>query len=133
LPFFDLFKDDRANVRAIKKRTLKMILEASKSSFPNEFGGMMRADEGVIDELLLVPGTESGERSALFKFNNLPVDFSVVGTVHSHPSGSCRPSEADLDLFRRHGWVHIIVCKPYDMSSWRAYSGLGERVHLDVV
>ena len=133
MPLFDLFKDKRSEVRSIRKRTLKMIMEASKSSFPNEFGGMMRADEGVIDELLLVPGTESGERSALFKFHNLPVDFSVVGTVHSHPTGSCRPSEADLDLFRRRGWVHIIVCMPYDMSSWRAYNGRGEPMHLDVV
>lgn len=133
MPLFDFTKDKRANVRSIKKRTLKMIMEASKSSYPNEFGAILRAEEGVIDELLLVPGTESGERSALFKFHMLPVDFSIVGTVHSHPSGSCRPSEADLELFRRRGWVHIIACMPYDMSSWRAYSGLGERVHLDVV
>lgn len=133
MPLFDFTKDKRANVRSIKKRTLKMIMEASKSSYPNEFGAILRAEEGVIDELLLVPGTESGERSALFKFHMLPVDFSIVGTVHSHPSGSCRPSEADLELFRRRGWVHIIACMPYDMSSWRAYNGLGEPMHLDVV
>jgi proteasome lid subunit RPN8/RPN11 len=63
----------------------------------------------------------------------LPVDFSVVGTVHSHPSGACYPSDADLDLFRRFGWIHIIACSPYGMRSWAAYNSLGEPIQLEVV
>jgi proteasome lid subunit RPN8/RPN11 len=128
-----LFKDDRANVDRIKKKTLKMILEASKSTYPEEFGTILRASKGVINELILLPGTIQGERSALFKLHMLPIDFTVVGTAHSHPSGVCYPSEADLDLFRRFGWVHIIVCRPYSMTSWAAYDGLGEPKDLKVV
>lgn len=133
MPLFDFTKDDRANIKSIKKRTLKMILEASKSSYPNEFGGILRAKKGIIDELVLLPGTESGEDVALFKLHMLPIDFTIVGTVHSHPSGSCRPSGADLDLFRKFGWVHIIVCEPYDTRSWAAYDALGERRKLNVL
>jgi proteasome lid subunit RPN8/RPN11 len=133
LPLFDFSKDDRANVKSIKKRTLKMIVEASKSSYPNEFGAVLRAEKGVIKELMLVPGTESGAHSALFHMHMLPLDYTIVGTVHSHPSGVIRPSDADLDLFRRFGWVHIIVGAPFNMASWRAFDAFGRPRPLDVV
>lgn len=133
MPLFDLFKDDRANIHSIRRRTLKMILEASKSSYPDEFGAILRAKKGVIHELILLPGTVAGERSALFKLHMLPVDFSIVGTAHSHPSGVVRPSGADLDLFRRFGWVHIITGFPYDMGDWACFEATGERRELKVV
>jgi proteasome lid subunit RPN8/RPN11 len=133
LPLFDFSKDDRGKVHAIKKRTLRMILEASKSSYPEEFGAFLRAEKGVIRELILLPGTVSGQRHASFKLYMLPIDFSIVGTVHSHPSGACFPSEADLQLFRKYGWVHIIACMPYDRNSWVAFDMTGKEKELEVV
>lgn len=110
-----------------------MILEASKSSYPEEFGAILRAKKGVINELILLPGTEAGERSALFKLHMLPVDFSVVGTVHSHPSGAIYPSEADVDLFRKFGWIHIITGYPFEMDSWACFTVEGLPRPLKVV
>jgi len=133
MPLFDFSKDPRTKVDSIRKKTLRMILEASKSSYPEEFGAILRAEKGVINELMLLPGTISGERSALFKLHMLPIDFTVVGTVHSHPSGGCYPSGADLDLFRSFGFVHIITCYPYDRDSWAAFDALGEPRELRVV
>jgi proteasome lid subunit RPN8/RPN11 len=63
----------------------------------------------------------------------LPIDFSIVGTIHSHPSLVPYPSEADLELFRKHGKVHIIAAKPYSYSSWRAYNFNGEEIEIDVL
>lgn len=133
MPLFNFSKDERGKVHSIKKRTLKMILEASKSSFPEEFGAFLRADKGVIHELILLPGTVTGERHAIFRMHMLPIDFTIVGTVHSHPSGACYPSDADLELFRRYGWIHIIACRPYDMGSWAAFDMTGESRELKVV
>jgi proteasome lid subunit RPN8/RPN11 len=133
MPLFDFFKDDRANIHSIKKRTLKMILEASKSQFPEEFGALLRAEKGVIHELILLPGTVSGNRHAIFQFHNLPIDFTIVGTVHSHPSGVCYPSRADVQLFQKFGWIHIIVCSPFDRTSWATYDASGEPRELKVV
>ncbi len=134
MPLFDFSKDPRANVKGIRRRVLKMIMEASKSTLPNEFAAMMKSnDKGVIHELMLLPGTEAGESSAIFKLHMLPIDFSVVGTVHSHPSDSSRPSGADLDLFRRYGWLHIITHYPFDMDCWSCYDGRGEPHHLEVL
>ena len=68
---------------------------------------------------------EQGARAALFHFHMLPVDRSVVGTVHSHPSGNYWPSGADLELFDRFGSVHIICGFPFNLNSWQAYDSHG--------
>jgi proteasome lid subunit RPN8/RPN11 len=132
VPLFD-FTKRMEPVRGIRRRTLKMILEASKSQYPNEFGAMLKAEKGVIRELWLLPGTESGERSALFRLHMMPPEPKIVGTVHSHPSYSCEPSDADLDLFRRFGYCHIIACAPFNARSWACYDGAGDERDLDVV
>ena len=63
----------------------------------------------------------------------LPADFTVVGTVHSHPSGALRPSDADLALFRNWGRRHLIVGAPFESGCWRAYDGNGAETRLAVV
>ncbi len=125
------FKRKRA--RAIKRETIEMILEASKDVYPNEFGAILRAEEGVITEIMLLPGTLSGSRSAIFQLHMLPIDFTVVGTVHSHPSGSISPSGADVALFQKFGYIHIITGVPFNEGSWRAFDLYGEPVDLEVV
>ena len=120
-------------VRAIARKTLKMIMEASKDTYPKEFAAILRAEEGVISELLLLPGTVSGDVHAIFRLSMLPIDFSVAGTVHSHPSGNYTPSEADLNLFSHFGAIHIIAGSPYTMETWRAYDHNGRPRALEVV
>ena len=133
MPLFDFSKDDRAKIDRIKAKTLRMIMEASKSSYPNEFAAFLRAEGRVIKELMLLPGTVSGNSHAIFQMSMLPIDFTVVGTVHSHPSDTSLPSDADLDLFRRYGWVHLITHYPYEMDCFTSYNGRGEIVELEVV
>jgi proteasome lid subunit RPN8/RPN11 len=119
--------------RSITRRALSSALASARSSYPNEFGGVLRADPpGVISELLLLPGTTAGRRHANFHLYMLPADLTVVGTIHSHPSGALHPSDADIRLFRNWGRRHIIVGAPYGPGSWRAYDGNGEEVRLEV-
>jgi proteasome lid subunit RPN8/RPN11 len=126
-------KRPTVEIRIIKKKALQMILESAKSSYPNEFGALLRAEEGEISELILLPGTISGNSQAIFQLYMRPIDFSIVGSAHSHPSGNYSPSEADLDFFRRTGSVHVIVGYPYTMRTWAAYNVLGERIELEVL
>jgi proteasome lid subunit RPN8/RPN11 len=123
----------KRKVRGIEREVLEMVNEAAKDTYPNEFVATLRAEEGVITELLLLPGTIQGTRSGVLLLHMLPIDFSVVGTVHSHPSYSNRPSQADLAMFGRFGNTHIITCLPYDMGSWRAYDFNGQPVELELV
>ena len=123
-------------VYAIARKTLRMILEASKETDrpndPREFFAVLRAEEGIITELLFVP-TVLGNVHAIPKLHMLPIDFSVVGTVHSHPSGVYRPSAADVNLFGHFGRVHIIVGRPYTETTWAAYDHNGNARPLEVV
>jgi proteasome lid subunit RPN8/RPN11 len=119
--------------RTITRRALSSALASARSAYPNEFGGVLRADPpGVISELLLLPGTTAGRRHANFQLYMLPADLTVVGTVHSHPSGALHPSDADLRLFRSWGRRHIILGTPFGPGSWRAYDGNGEETRLEV-
>ncbi|MBN2602538.1 MAG: Mov34/MPN/PAD-1 family protein [Candidatus Thermoplasmatota archaeon] len=120
----------------ITSNCLKLICECAKSEYPNEFGGLLRVDsekKTTINEIVLLPGTISGDAHAIFRMHMLPIDFSIVGTVHSHPSHSAKPSSADLQLFRKHGKVHIICANPYDSGSWKAYNYNGEDLAMEVV
>jgi proteasome lid subunit RPN8/RPN11 len=116
----------------IAKDTILFILEVSKSSIPREFAGMLQATGDIITDVVIVPGTESSERSAVMQLFMLP-NMSTIGTVHSHPSGDRRPSTFDLELFDRKGMYHIITGAPFDMSSWNCYNIKGEKIRLEVV
>jgi proteasome lid subunit RPN8/RPN11 len=57
------------------------------------------------------------------------MDFSLVGTLHSHPSGSLMPSVTDLNHF--FGNVLMIVGYPYaDEENVAVYNRYGDRLFL---
>ncbi|MCX6650208.1 MAG: Mov34/MPN/PAD-1 family protein [Methanomassiliicoccales archaeon] len=120
-------------LKGIDRSLLEMINEAARDSLPNEFIALLRAEDGVIQELILLPGTLQGENSAQVMLNMMPIDYTVVGTIHSHPGYANRPSGQDLSFFRHYGGVHIITCQPFDERSWRAYNSQGGRVTLPIV
>ncbi len=117
----------------IRRNVLKLINESSKSSYPNEFGAFLRAKYKIIYEIILLPGTVSGGRSVLYNLLMKPIDFSIVGSVHSHPSGFPIPSQADLDMFSKTGDVHIIVAYPFNEQSWKAYNRDGEEIEVKII
>lgn len=122
-----------ARVSKIDGETLRFILGASRSSHPREFIGVLRAAGDMVKEVLMLPGTLSSGESAVLRLHMLPIDPSACGTVHSHPSPNASPSEEDLALFSKFGYVHIIAAFPYDERSWRAYNHNGEEIKLEVV
>ena len=137
---FDKNKKKRRNLYdepwRITRACLDLILESSKDVYPREFGALLRSnrhDSKIIEEIVLLPGTVSGDSHAIFKMYMKPVDFTIVGTVHSHPSYSFHPSEADLFFFQKNGRVHIIVAKPYDYSSWAGYDSSGQNIDIKII
>ncbi len=120
----------------ITRKCLDVIIECAKSEYPKEFGGLLRVDttsKDTIIEVILLPGTISGGSQAIFRLHMLPIDFSIIGTVHSHPSGFPIPSKADLTLFDKYGKIHIIIASPFNDNSWRSYDYLGNEINIEVV
>jgi proteasome lid subunit RPN8/RPN11 len=136
--FFQRKKTKRMPIQwRITKRCLDLIIESSKSNYPQEFGALLRVDrvnKNTITEVVLLPGTISGDSHAIFHLHMLPVDYSIVGTVHSHPSSNTLPSDADLDLFSHFGRIHLIVgVSPFAAVSWKAYDYKGQKVTLEIL
>jgi proteasome lid subunit RPN8/RPN11 len=125
----------RRRVWGIRKEVLELILEVSRESYPKEFAATLIAKKGIIEEINLLPGTISGGSMAILHTYMQPPDItlSVVGIVHSHPSGNFWPSGADTFFFSKYGHTHIIVGKPYNTGSWQAYDSNGNPVKLKVV
>ena len=120
-------------VTRIKRSVLELIMAAARENYPNEWSGQLRARNGVIFELTMLPGTLVGRDNALVNLWMMPIDYSVVGSVHSHPSGNWSPSDADREFFQKFGSVHLIVGMPYNLRSWQAYDYDGEPIVLEVV
>lgn len=120
----------------IEKQCLNLIFESAKSTYPNEFGGFLRVDEkhkNTISEIIILPGTISGDNHTIFKLHMMPIDFNIVGTVHSHPSSSYYPSEADFHLFQKHGKVHLIVAYPYNNETFQPYNNIGKKINIEII
>lgn len=132
----------RPSVIGIAADTLDFALAASEDAHPNEYMGLLRGQtarsldldrEGtVITDVLVIPGTESNPVSATVKQAMIPTDLRTVGSIHSHPNGVLRPSDADRSTFGR-GVVHIIVGAPYRRDNWRAFDSEGHPRDLEVI
>ena len=107
--------------------------ESAKSTYPDEFICLHRAHDGIIDEIIMLPGTIYGDQHSVIYDWMDPIDYERTGTAHSHPGYSAEASEEDKTTFGRMGGIHFITCMPYDRHSWRAYNSSGEEVHIDMV
>lgn len=129
-------------ILGIADDALEFALRASEDSHPNEYMGQLRGEDArklgldrdgtVVTDVLLAPGTETNPVSAQFDPSYMPNDLDGVGSIHSHPNGVLRPSDADLATFTR-GQIHVIVGAPYGRDDWRAFDTEGEPTDLEVL
>ncbi len=117
---------------AIRRELLLALIEASKSTHPNEFIALLTGKKKIIEEFIMLP-YESGETMAVIQTHTLPIGIRIMGSVHSHPSPNPTPSNEDLNMFASHGSVHIIIHYPYCESCWKAYNARGEEIELEVI
>jgi proteasome lid subunit RPN8/RPN11 len=118
----------------IKEEVVEGVLEACRNIHPREFIGLLRAEGGMITEIILPPASVYGKGLAQFQPHMLPFDFSIVGSIHSHPSGSGRPSAQDLNSMFNFGFVHIIVTFPYsNYQDLHTYDKKGNPIQLEIL
>jgi proteasome lid subunit RPN8/RPN11 len=131
-----------SEILGIAEDALEFALRASEDAHPNEYMGQLRGadarklgldrDGTVVTDVLLAPGTKTNPVSAEFNPSYMPNDLKSVGSVHSHPNGVLRPSDADLATFSR-GRVHVIVGAPYGRDDWQAFDSEGHRRDLEIL
>ena len=131
-----IFKKEKIERQiTLKKDTRDGILSYCKMNHPNEglliLKGKSKKGNVTIDGLIVPPFSESGPTFAGFPHSFLPFDLSYVGTVHSHPSGSAKPSVTDLHNF--FGLVSIIVKSPYEDDDIFAWDSNGDSIKLTII
>lgn len=114
---------------------LDSIFEGARRLYPKETFLLLRGkkskDKVQVSDLVVPPLAVYGYGFANLPFHMLPMDFSVVGTVHSHPSGNISPSTVDLNHF--FGRILMIVGFPFASAHDVAvYDSNGEKLQLQV-
>ena len=100
-----------ATPTSITRRCLDSALACAASSFPNEFGGILRADPPGIDQRAPAPPGDD-VRAAATRTSSCtcsPSTSASRGRCTPTRPGALHPSEADLTLFRRWGRRHLIL------------------------
>jgi proteasome lid subunit RPN8/RPN11 len=129
---FDLDKH-YFNEILIENDVVENIIDFATANHPREFLAFFH---GIIkDDKLIIDGLEYNEFSSdevsatpIFHFP----DKSFYGSVHSHPSGSSRPSRADLQFFRKTGIVNAIIGNPYTKEKIRFYDHDGREINVKI-
>jgi proteasome lid subunit RPN8/RPN11 len=120
----------------MRRELLDTIFEGAKRLYPKESILLLRGKKTkniiVVTDLLVPPLASYGRGFAHIPLHMMPMDFSVVGTVHSHPSGNFMPSSTDLNHF--FGRILMIVAFPFlSEKNVAIYDHNGERLILDVI
>ncbi len=119
----------------IPSNILDAIFAGAKELYPRESFLLLRGkkSKGIISvsDLVLAPFAAHEEGAVHFNPYMFAGDFSIVGTVHSHPTGNNSPSDTDLNYF--FGRILMIVGYPYEgKSCLAAYDSNGDKVPIEV-
>ena len=114
---------------------LDSIFEGARRLYPKETFLLLRGkkskNEVRVSDLVVPPLAVYGYGFAHLPFHMLPMDFSIVGTVHSHPSGNINPSNVDINHF--FGRVLMIVGFPFaSEENVAVYDSKGEKLQFQV-
>ena len=119
----------------IDKDVLMGIKSLAEENHPNEIIVLLRGKRSggdfLITAYLIPPFGFGSRRSASFPAYMLPIDFSILGTAHSHPSGNLRPSTGDMHNF--YGRLMMILGPPYSMNNVAAYTKQGKVIPVKVL
>jgi len=112
---------------SISASLLEDLCEMARDAHPKEMIAFLSASKGIrkgrlhIDEIQL-QAYNASTHSAQVMLHQLPTFTTIVGTVHSHPGGSRRPSSADRNFWSHYGYVHAIIGEPYTPRHVTYYS-----------
>jgi len=120
---------------SLAKQLFQAILEGARNLYPREVILLLRGRKGrnliEITDLVVPHLANYGRGFADIKLHMMPMDFSIMGTVHSHPSGNLTPSPTDLNHFL--GVVLMITAYPFaDEKNIAIYNRDGEKLTLQI-
>ena len=99
----------------VKRSVIESILSYAQMFHPKEsillLKGKIYKKTIMVTDVQIPPLATHGSSFSGFPLSRLPIDFSVIGVAHSHPSGALHPSVTDLNKF--YGRLMVIAAYPY--------------------
>ena len=125
----------KPTVVEIPQDVLECIYAGAKQLYPRESFLLLRGEKSKsvikITDLVLAPFGSHGRGFAHFNPYMFSGDFSLVGTVHSHPSGNISPSHVDMNYF--FGRILMIVGFPFEgQGCVAAYDSSANRLPIEI-
>jgi len=118
----------------VDKGLLMEMLDFARDRHPKEailmLRGVITKDLITLTDYLFPPFATTDSISASYPIHMLPIDFSIIGTLHSHPSGSLQLSTVDIN--HMYGRFSMLVAHPYALGDVAAYNKQGERLAIRV-
>lgn len=119
----------------MSREVLDAIFEGARRLYPKEtvmlLRGKKKKDAVQITDLLVPPLATYGYGFANLPLHMLPMDFSIMGMVHSHPSGNLTASDVDFNHF--FGRIMMIVGYPYaSQQNVVVYNCQGEKLPFEI-
>jgi len=120
----------------VEKHVFDSILSYAQSHHPREaillLRGKARDDKIIVNDLVIPPFANHGEGFSSFPLDGLPLDLSLIGVIHSHPSGNLEPSIQDLNHF--YGRIMVIAAYPYQSErDMAAFDREGNLVDIEIL
>jgi proteasome lid subunit RPN8/RPN11 len=103
----------------IEQSVIDSILSHARMVYPREsillLRGKAEKQKIVVNDLQIPPLATHGNAFSTFPLHMLPIDLSIMGIAHSHPSGALHPSVTDLNKF--YGRIMLITAYPYQSEN----------------
>jgi proteasome lid subunit RPN8/RPN11 len=119
----------------VEKGLLGEMLMFAKDRHPKEavlmLRGSVKKESITVTDYLFPPFATTNSISASYPIHMLPIDFSIVGTAHSHPSGSLQLSAQDMNNI--YGRISIVMGFPYGLEDVAAYNKQAERLLVSLI
>ncbi len=118
----------------VDRGLLEEMLSFARERHPKEailmLRGEVKKESITLTDYLFPPFATTDSISASYPIHMLPIDFSIVGTVHSHPSGGLHLSTQDVN--HMYGRFSMLLAYPYGLGDVAAFSKQGERLIIRV-
>lgn len=120
----------------IRQSVVDSILSYAQMCHPKEsillLKGKVDKQRILVTDVQIPPLATHGNSFSTFPLGRLPLDFSIIGVSHSHPSGALRPSITDLNKF--YSRIMLITAYPYkSINDIIILEGKGKPVKFTVV
>jgi proteasome lid subunit RPN8/RPN11 len=120
----------------LEKSVADSILSYAIDAYPREaillLRGRVEENRILIREVVIPPLSTHGVGFSSFPHIMLPMDLSVMGVSHSHPSGNLQPSIHDMNHF--YGRIMVIAAYPFQTyDDIGVFNKNGDRVLHEIV